>query len=180
MKKRNFLFLLLSGLGWLGVSQAAEDPRDPYKYFFNETWHDYQEELKHAREQGKKGIMIFFEMDECPFCHYMKTNVFNQPAVQQYFRDNFLLFSVDIEGDVEIKNMQGKSMTQKEFAFKEHRVRATPVMAFFDLNGKKIHHHIGKTTGIDEFMLMGEYVATGAYQNMPFIRFKQSRQTPSK
>lgn len=176
MNKSKLRVILMSGLCYLGVAQA-EDPRDPNAHFFNDTWGDYKEELKKAKEQGKDGIMIFFEMKDCPFCHYMKTNVFNQPEVQDYFRQHFLVFTLDIEGDVEMKNMQGKTMTQKEFAFREHRVRATPVIAFFDLNGKKVHHHVGKTTGVEEFMWMGDYIVSGAYKTMPFIRYKQARQT---
>lgn len=153
---------------------AAGD-RDPYKYFFNETWGDFQEELDNARAQGKKGILIFFEMDECPFCHYMKMNVLNQPAVQDYYREHFLNFSVDIEGDVEIKNMQGVSMKQKDFAFRENRVRATPVIAFFDLTGERIHRHTGKTAGVEEFMSMGEYIVDGTYKDMSFTRYKRTK-----
>ena len=41
--------------------------------FFDETFGDFTEELTHAREQGKVGVFVFFEMDECPFCHRMKT-----------------------------------------------------------------------------------------------------------
>lgn len=166
-----FYFLAFS---IFGVSNA-EAPRDPHKFFFNESWGDYREELKKAKEEGKDGIMLFFEMDECPFCHYMKTNVLNQPEVQEYYRKHFLLFALDIEGDVEITTMQGKSMKQKDFAFKEQRVRATPVIAFFDLEGNRIHRHIGKTSGVEEFMLMGQYVVEGAYKTMPFIRYKQSK-----
>lgn len=165
--------LLIVALG--GGVAVAETPRDPYQYFFNDTFGDFSEELQHAREQGKKGVVIFFEMDECPFCHYMKENVLNQPSVQDYYRKNFLLFSVDIEGDVEIVDFDGESMSQKDFAFKKNRVRATPVIAFFDLDGKRIHRHTGKTSGVEEFMLMGKYVAEGQYVTMPFTRFKREQ-----
>ncbi len=173
MKRAVTIFYLLAVICSAGV--MAETPRDPYQYFFNETFGDFSEELQSAREQGKKGIMLFFEMDECPFCHYMKGNVLNQPAVQEYYRENFLLFTVDIEGDVEIVDFKGETMTQKDFAFKKHRVRATPVIAFFDLDGKRIHRHTGKTSGVEEFMLMGEYVATGSYRQQSFTRFKRSK-----
>ena len=159
----------------VAAESYAAEPRDPYKYFFNETWGDFKEELENAKHQGKKGILFFFEMDECPFCHYMKTNVLNQPEVQAYYRKHFLLFPVDIEGDVEITNLKGKTMKQKDFAFKENRVRATPVFAFFDLNANRIHRHIGKTNGVEEFMWMGEYVAEGAYKEMPFIKYKRQK-----
>ena len=175
MKRVLAVTLLFFGMSVFNAAHA-DDPRDAYKNFFNQTWGDFHEELANAKAQGKKGIMLFFEMDACPFCHYMKTSVFNQPKVQEYFRKNFLLFPVDIEGDLEIKDFQGKSIKQKDFAFREHRVRATPVIAFFDLDGKKIFHHVGKTTGVDEFMLMGEYIASGAYKDMPFIRYKQTKQ----
>lgn len=155
------------------TAPASTAVRDPYQYFFNETWGDFQEELQRARKEGKKAIMIFFEMDECPFCHYMKKNVLNQPEVQEYYRKHFLNFSVDIEGDVEITNMQGKVMKQKDFAFRENRVRATPVIAFFDLDGKRIFRHTGKTAGVEEFMLMGRYVAEGIYKKMSFTRYKR-------
>jgi thioredoxin-related protein len=92
-----------------------------------------------------------------------------------FYRDNFLNFSVDIEGDVEIINMQGKVTKQKDFAFRENRVRATPVIAFFDLEGKRIFRHTGKTSGVEEFLLMGQYVANGSYKETSFTRYKRKK-----
>ncbi len=168
------LFVATAMLATTVLVDAAV-PRDPYQYFFNETWGDFREELQSAREQGKKGVLIFFEMDECPFCHYMKNTVLNQPEVQEFYRERFLIFAVDIEGDIEIKNFKGEPMKQKDFAFKENRVRATPVFAFFDLDGNRVHRHIGKTSGVDEFLLMGQYVASGAYEQGPFARYKRDQ-----
>ena len=68
---------------------AADLPRDPQKFFFDESFWDMQEELEIAKEKGKKGIMIMFTMTECPFCHRMKTMVLNQPDVQDYYKKNF-------------------------------------------------------------------------------------------
>lgn len=166
-----FVLALLSLMSF--SASAAEGPRDPYTYFFNETFGDFSEELQNARDDGKKGVMIFFEMDECPFCHWMKMNVLNQPEVQAYYRENFLLFPVDIEGDIQITTFKGESMSQKDFAFKKHRVRATPVIAFFDLDGNVIHRHTGRTSSAEEFMLMGRYVAEGHYKDTRFTRFKR-------
>ncbi len=175
MKRRIFIVMLLLASSVV----RAESPRDPYKYFFNETWGDYKEELAKAKAEGKKGILFFFEMDECPFCHYMKMNVLNQPEVQKYYRDNFLNFAIDIEGDVDITTPEGKEMTQKQFAF-QTRVRATPVFLFYDLNGKPIHRHTGKTAGVQEFMWIGEYVAGGYYKKMKYLRFKQKKRNEEK
>ncbi len=160
--------LLLSSLSY------AASTANPEEHFFDSTFGDFSEELTNAREQGKKGILIFFEMDECPFCHWMKVNVLNQQAVQQYYKKNFLIFAVDIEGDIEISNFQGKTMTQKDFAFKENRVRATPVLAFFDLNGKRVMRFTGRTSSAQEFLLLGQFVADKEYKNNKFSKYKRS------
>ncbi len=174
MKQALFTLVFLFGAVCSNVV-VAEAPRDPYLHFFNETFGDFSEELQTARDEGKKGVLLFFEMDECPFCHYMKGNVLNQVAVQEYYRKNFLLFAVDIEGDVEIVDFNGEHMSQKDFAFKKNRVRATPVIAFYDLSGERIHRHTGKTSGVKEFMLMGEYVAEGHYEKLSFTRYKRDK-----
>ncbi len=171
MKRWLLWVVILSCLGQ--VSLALAESRDPYQYFFHETWGDFSEELDNARAQGKLGILIFFEMDECPFCHYMKRKVLNQPEVQAYFRRYFLNFPLDIEGDVEIVDFQGQPMTQKYFAEKVHRVRATPVFAFFDLEGRRIARFTGRTAGTEEFMLLGRYVVEGHYRDMPFLKYKR-------
>ena len=162
------------------TSTKAAGGLDPYVHFFNETWGDFPEEVIKAKEEGKKGILLFFEMDECPFCHRMKETVLNQPEVQAYFREHFLLFSVDIEGDVEIVDFKGNTISQKDFAFKVNRVRATPVFAFYDLTGEKVVRYTGATTGVDEFMWLGKFVAEGLYKDMRFAKYKRQMKKQQK
>lgn len=155
---------------------AADKPRDPGQHFFNESFWDFTEELENAREAGKQGILVMFEMDECPFCHRMKTTVLNKPDVQDYFREHFLVFPVDVEGDIEVVDFKGKTTTMKDFAFKQYRVRATPVFAFYDLDGKYIKRarFTGATRDKDEFLLLGRYVVERAYKKQSFTRYKRS------
>jgi thioredoxin-related protein len=176
---RRYLAAWLCGLLFSGITLGVET-RDPGSHFFDQTFGDFQEELAHAKEQGKQGILIMFEMDECPFCHRMKQTVLNRADVQDYFKAHFLIFSVDIEGDVEIKDFQGKATTEKEFAFKQHRVRATPVFAFFDLQGEAIRdaRFTGATNGPEEFLALGRYVADGKYREMPFAKYKRAQPAP--
>ncbi|MEN8167228.1 MAG: thioredoxin family protein [Pseudomonadota bacterium] len=166
--------LLLTGLLLIGtLSQSAT--RDPDDYFFDQSLGDFREELETAREEGKKGILIMFEMEECPFCHRMKTRVLNQIEVQDYFKANFLIFSVDIEGGIMITDFQGEEMSQKDFAFKQFRVRATPVFGFFDLTGKLTARYTGATSDSREFLWLGEFVVDGHYEKTNFSRFKRQK-----
>jgi len=159
----------------LPASLNAAAPRDPETHFFNEFFGDFSEELVSAKEKNKKAIMLFFEQDECPFCYRMKTTILNRPDVQEYYRKHFLIFKVDIEGDIEISDFKGETMKEKEFSFKQHRVRATPVIAFFDLGGKRVVRYIGATSSAEEFMWLGEFVADGHYKTGKFTNYKRQK-----
>ena len=164
----------------LGMSQVnASSPRDPYQYFFEQSLGDLTEELEIAREDEKKGVFVFFEMDECPFCHRMKQTVLNRPEVQDFFRKNFHSIHIDVEGDVEIVDFEGNETTQKGFASKI-RVRATPVMAFYDLEGNQVVKYTGAASGVEEFMLLAEFYLDGIYKikdkkgrNIRFSKYKR-------
>ena len=159
----------------------AATPKDPYEHFFEQSLRDLTEELEIAREEGKQGLFLFFEMDECPFCHRMKETVLNQPEVQGYFKQNFHSLAIDIEGDIDIVDFDGSDMTQKEFA-RKNRVRATPMLAFYDLEGKRIFKYVGAPSGVEEFMWMGEYIVNRVYlqkddsgRNIKFARYKRMK-----
>jgi thioredoxin-related protein len=162
------------------AAQAVEAPRDPHEHFFQDTFGDFSEELAVAREQGKRGILIFFELDECPFCHRMKQTVLNQPEVQDWYREHFLIFVVDIEGETEVIDFQGTAMTAKDFAFRVNRVRATPVFMFYDLQGTPVVRYTGATRDADEFLWLGEFVADNHYLSTKFTRFKRAKQAERK
>jgi thioredoxin-related protein len=179
MSRRYFLCVLL--LAVMPLVSHASTPRDPYQHFFEQSLGDLTEELEIAREDGKQGVFVFFELDECPFCHRMKQTVLNQPEVQDYFRQNFHSLAVDIEGDIEIVDFAGNDTTQKEFA-RANRVRATPLLAFFDLDGKLVFKYVGAPSGVEEFLWMGEYVAQQVYletddrgMNVRFTSYKRMK-----
>ncbi len=175
------IFTILLLVAWMLPAQALQ-LRDPESHFFDETFGDLQEELATAKEQGKKAILIMFEMEECPFCRRMKAKVLNRDDVQEYFRKNFLILSMDVEGDLEIIDFQGNTTTQKEFALKQYRVRATPVFQFVDLDGKPIKkaRYTGATSDADEFKLLGQYVVDERYKETSFVRYKRQMKQEKK
>jgi len=179
MARKLLAFAIL--LWALPALNQASTPRDPYEFFFEQSLGDLTEELEIAREEGKQGLFVFFEMDECPFCHRMKQTVLNQPEVQEYFKKNFHSLTIDIEGDIDIVDFEGSDTTQKEFA-RKNRVRATPMLAFYDLEGNRIFKYVGATSGMQEFMWMGEYIVNQVYlqkddsgRNIRFARYKRMK-----
>lgn len=164
-------------LGWIFLLfplVAFAEVRDPGQYFFNPKLGDFKEELAVARQEGKKAIMLFFEMDDCPFCARMKSTILNQSDVQDFYQRNFLMYPIDTQGDTPMTDFSGKETIEKAFAL-EHRVRATPTIIFFDLEGKPVARYTGATKDKDEFLLLGRYVLEGAYKQVPFARYKQNQ-----
>lgn len=157
-----FCFMALSSPSW---AQGGN--------FFDESFGNYQEELEVAKEAGKKGIFMFFEMDECPFCHRMKTTIMTEPDVIKLYKENFLTFQVDIEGSNEVTDFDGTVSTAQHMSEKKYRVRATPVMMIFDLDGKPILKYTGPTRTKEEFKWLANYVIDGAYKEMPFTKYKR-------
>ena len=167
LKQSLFLILGLFSVNvWAAVLTAES--------FFEQSFGDYSEELDRAKEENKKGIFIFFEMDECPFCARMKSTILNQQKVQHYYKQHFLSFMLDIEGDVEVTDFSGDTMKQKDFA-RKYRVRATPMMIFVNLDGKTAVRYTGAVSSVDEFLLLGKYYLDGEFKKTSFSRYKRQK-----
>ncbi|TSA23004.1 MAG: thioredoxin [Betaproteobacteria bacterium] len=157
-------------MAWLATPAWAE-VRDPQQHFFQQKFGELNADLVTAKQEGKRGILLEFEMEECPFCERMKKTVLNQSQVQDYFRQHFLVYSIDVRGDTPLVDFAGKATTEKAFAL-EQRARATPVFIFFDLDGQVMTRFTG-ATHVEDFLLLGRYVVEGHYKTLPFNAFKR-------
>lgn len=163
------LFMLL-----VSVSASAEI-RDPGEHFFESTFGDYSEELEIAKEEGKRGIFLFFEEEDCPFCARMKATILNRSAVQDFYRQHFKLYRINIKGEVEVTDFAGEVMLEKVFAEKRNKVRATPLMAFYNLEGQMVVRYTGAASSIKEFLMLGQYALDEEYLNHSFSRYKRQQ-----
>ena len=153
----------------------AAAPRDPSAYFFQDSFGDLAEEAETAEASGLFGVMIMFETADCPWCLRMKETVLNNIEVQRYYRRYFRVLVLNAEGDAPMTDFQGKEMTEKEFALEAHRVRATPLFAFFDTRGRLLLKYTGTTRNTQEFLWLGEFVVGGHYLNERFSQYKRRR-----
>ncbi|WP_051145204.1 thioredoxin fold domain-containing protein [Thiomicrorhabdus sp. Kp2] len=171
------LFVLCLSSFMLFTSYQAWSAEDA---FFSETFGNYQEELEVAKEDGKKGVFIFYHMDECPFCHRMRTTIMTEPDVIKLYKDNFTNLMHDIEGSNEITDFDGTKDTAQNIAEKKYRVRATPVMMIFDLEGKPVVKYTGPTRTKEEFKWLAEYVIDGSYKKESFTAYKRARKKANR
>ena len=167
---------LVMGVGALLVlfsSVVMAELRDPGDYFFESTFGDYSEELEVAREEGKKGVFLFFEEDDCPFCARMKATILNRSEVQDFYREHFKIYRINIKGEVDVVSFDGEDMLEKVFAEKRNKVRATPLMAFYNLDGQMVVRYTGATSSVEEFLLLGQYAVEQKYLESSFSRYKR-------
>lgn len=163
------LILLLSTAAW-----ADETTRDPREYFFSPTFGDLPEELADARSAGKLGLFLFFEQEGCPYCEAMMRNVLNREEVQEWYRERFVPIAIDINGSVELRDVDGVTLPSKAFA--DHRkVRTTPTLSFIDLNGTEVYRRSTMVKTPEEFLMMGRYVAEGHYTDTTLRDFEMEQ-----
>lgn len=162
---RNLSYLLLVWLALQVPAKAASADA-----FFDATLGEFAAELKAAKQQGKLGILLVFEAENCPFCHRMRAQVLNQPQVQTFFRGRFNIFSVDILGSVVVGDFTGHEVAEKAFA-RSLKIRGTPTFLFVSVEGKEMARYTGATRDEEEFMTLGRYVVDGHWQSTTFEQF---------
>jgi len=157
--------LLLLALVPLPATAADSD------HFFDLNTGDLNAELADTRAEGKKALLVFFEQEGCPGCRHMKQNVFNRKDVQDFYRRNFTSLAVDIHGSVPLKDLAGRELSEKGYA-QAVKVRATPTFVFYDLTGAEIVRIVGPLQTAEEFLLLGQFVASGAYKTRSFAQYR--------
>ena len=158
----------------LSLGTCFAETRDAEKHFFDMKMGDFKHELATAKKEGKTGIVIMFEQEDCPFCFRMKNTILNRSEVQDYYRQHFLIFLLDIRGSLPMEDFTGTETTEKAFSV-EHRVYGTPVFDFFDLDGKLITRFPGTAKDADEFLLLGRCVVEGSCKTTSFNAYKRQR-----
>jgi thioredoxin-related protein len=169
--------LALAALLLAPVLATADAPgaakRDPMQHFFAPSLGDLKAEAADARAAGKQALFVMYVWDECPYCERMKRNVLALAEVQDYYRANFAVLAVDVKGAVPIVDFAGGATTEKAFAVAQG-IKLTPTMVFYDFEGRPLARHRGEIRDPAEFLLLGRFVASGAYRTRSFAEYKQS------
>ena len=139
--------------------------------FFTPNLGDLKAELGEARAERKQALLLMFEQEGCPGCAYMRRNVLSQKDVQDFYRQHFISLSLDIHGSIPLKDPAGRDATEKSYA-QASKVKATPTFVFYDLAGAEITRLVGPVETPEEFILLGQFIASGAYKTHSFAQYK--------
>jgi thioredoxin-related protein len=159
-------FVLL--LAFAAAAHAAE----PWEAFFDPFLGDLKSELADAKAAGKKGVVVMYHFEECPYCRRMKREVLLRPDVQRAYRGDFTVIAIDTRGAQPITGVQGSTLPENLYA-KSVGVRATPTFDFYAPDGERLYRHVGGIFDPREFLLLERYVASGAFRSQTFAQFKE-------
>jgi thioredoxin-related protein len=162
---------LLAALAF-SVSFAA-GAAEPYEAFFDAFLGDLKSELADARASGRKGVMVMYHFDECPYCQRMKKDVLSRRDVQQALRKDFVVLAIDTRGAQPITGLDGRTLPENEYA-RSVGIRATPTFDFYAPGGERLYRHVGGIADPQQFIALGRYVASGAHRSQTFSEFRQT------
>ena len=131
--------------------------------WFKESFLDLSEDVAEAAEAGKR-VMLYFHQDGCPYCAKLLQDNFADRDIAQASQDNFDSIAINIWGDRDVTDIEGKETTEKEFAA-ALRVQYTPTLLFLDEQGKVVSRINGYFPP-HGFKLVLEYVAGKQEKNL--------------
>ncbi|MSQ54699.1 MAG: thioredoxin [Betaproteobacteria bacterium] len=168
------LLLRLAALLLLFAAPHARgaELRDPVDHFFHPFLGELRAELAESRASGRKGVLVMYHFEECPACARMKKEVLNRPAVQDWFRREFVVVGIDIRGAQPVTGLDGRTMEERAYA-KTVDIRGSPTFDFYAADGSRLYRHVGGVYRPDEFLALGQFVASGASGSQTFAQFRQ-------
>lgn len=180
MKRHLLLFawLCLSAFGPAAAEDAGLAPgmvnpgyHDKPAWFKN-SFLDLREDVAEATAAGKR-VLLYFYQDGCPYCKKLLETNFALRDIEAKTRDNFDVIAINIWGDREVTDMQGASVSEKQFAA-QRKVMFTPTLIFLDERGADALRVNGYYPP-HRFLAALEYAATHQEGKQSFRDYLQDR-----
>lgn len=133
--------------------------------WFKVSFLDIKEDLTEANNE-KRGLIIYFGQEYCPYCKALLHNNWGQKEIIKYTRSNFDVIAINVRGDRMVTDLDGQQYPEKLFA-SNHKTAFTPTLLFYDKAGKQAL----KLTGYRkpyQFRAALEYVADNHHSKESF------------
>ncbi|HPQ94172.1 MAG: thioredoxin fold domain-containing protein [Thiothrix sp.] len=180
----NRLFLLLCLLlpgGWAWSAAEAAETRgkvtggEAYAIpdWFKQSFLDIAEDAEEAGAEGRH-VMLFFHLDECPYCSRMLRESFEPEDMKALIQQHFDVIDINIKGDRQVAFDAETSLSEKELSDKL-RVRSTPAILFLDGDNQLVVRLDGYRSA-RRFRHVLDYVSSGAYKDGSLVDFMAGNQ----
>ena len=107
-----------------------------YPSWFKESFLELSEDVDEAADQGRR-VLILFTQDGCPYCHALVDRNLSQKDIEDYVKKHFDVVLINLWGDREVLDVQGRTFTEKQFAA-AMKVQFTPTLVFLGESGAPV------------------------------------------
>ncbi len=161
-------FLNAKGQGKLTGGQHFKTPE-----WFKMSFLDITEDAKEAQSKGKH-LMVFLDLDGCPYCaKMMKESFIAKNKTSDFIKKHFDVIKTNIRGVREITWDDNTVFSEKEFA-KKMKVYFTPTIIFFD-GDKNIVAKVDGYRSKENFRYILDYVNGKYYKKMQLAQFVEKK-----
>ncbi|RLA07586.1 MAG: hypothetical protein DRQ51_05600 [Gammaproteobacteria bacterium] len=172
-----FLVMGFSAVGFSAQGKVTGGNSFETPGWFKDSFLDIQEDVAEAKEEGKK-IMLFFHLNNCPYCKAMLDENFFKGSNKKTIQDNFSVIQINIKGDRQISLNKNDEISEQQLAT-QLKVLYTPTVLFMDQNGKVIFRMNGYRDPT-AFANLLDYVITDNYQKMSLSLYTQNKHQKNK
>ncbi len=176
---RRFVFCLLFLLPWVSPASAAQEEAvlqpgmvnpgfHEQPAWFKQSFLDIREDVAEAAESDRR-VMLYFYQDGCPYCKKLLETNFSQRDIVERTRGHFDVIAINMWGDREVLDFQGKPTTEKNFAT-DLKVMFTPTLLFLNEQGEVVVRLNGYYAP-HKFAAVLDYVGQKKDRDMDFRSF---------
>jgi thioredoxin-related protein len=104
--------------------------------WFKQSFLEIADDVSEA-DEANKHVLLFFHLNECPYCNRMLQENFNKEPLKSQIQSNFDSIAINIRGDREIAMTQDLTTTERELA-SALKIQYTPTIIFLNADNKTV------------------------------------------
>lgn len=144
--------------------------------WFKESFLEIQEDIKEAADANKQ-VMLFFHLNNCPYCAKMLDDNFLQEPLKTYIQEHFDVIAINVKGDRQVQYSKERSFSEKELAT-DLEVTLTPTIIFINAENKTVARLNGYRS-LAQFKPVLEYVANQVYKTESLSEYLAKQTSPT-
>lgn len=142
--------------------------------WFKESFLDIAEDLSEAAD-GDKHVILFLEMNGCPYCFKMIEENFQGSDYSEWLQERFDVIALNVRGDREVALDADTTLTEKALA-EQLDVRFTPTVVFLNGAGDPVARVSGYRN-VQDFKRVLDYVDAKAYEGQTLAAYLDAQKT---